>query len=228
MLGHALRASRVALQNKQIVQTGSNIAASQGFFWINPSTAQVGDLVLAFFNAPQTFSATLPTVTTPSGWTRILTLNMYNTSAADSASAVVFAKILTSSGEIGATVNVTVSGAESRYTTGDTISFRLTTGSVSAFTAAGVTTNGNTGTLSTPSPQTITSSGGTAPLLSCGYVQQTGGGSYSVALSPVGGISLGTPVSILVQQSSPVNVTSTMTRSSGTSAGMASFYVNVS
>jgi hypothetical protein len=65
------------------------------------------------------------------------------------------------------------------------------------------------------------------PLLSCGYVGQTGGGTYSVALSPVGGISLGT-ASILIQQSSPVNVTSTMTRSGGTSAGMASFYVNVS
>jgi len=227
MLGHALRASRVALQNTQIVQTGSNIAASQGFFWTNPSTAQVGDLVLAFFGSATITTATPPTLTTPSGWTRILTLNLYSTGAADAEGSAVFAKILTSSGEIGATVNITVSGGTSAYSGGDTASFRLTSGSVSAFTSAGITINGNTGTLSTPSPQTITSSGGTTPLLSCGYVRQTGGGSYSVALSPAGGISLST-ASILIQQSSPVNVTSTMTRSSGTSAGMASFYVNVS
>ena len=227
MLGHALRASRVALQNSQIVQTGSNIAASQGFFWTNPTTAQVGDLVLAFFGSATSTSATPPTLTTPSGWTRILTLNLFATVAADAEGSAVFAKILTSSGEIGATVVVTVSGGTSGFSGGDTASFRLASGSVTSFTAAGVTTNGNTGTLSTPSPQTITSGSGMPPLLSCGYVRQTGGGTYSVALSPAGGIAL-TSASILIQQSSPVNVTSTMTRSGGTSAGMASFYVNVS
>jgi hypothetical protein len=227
MLGHALRAARVALQNPQIVQTGSRTAVSAGYFWTNPSAAQVGDLVLAFFGSANINTATPPTLTTPSGWTRILTLNLYNTSSADAEGSAVFAKILTSVGEIGATVNVTVSGGDTAYSGGDTVSFRLTSGSVSAFTSAGVTTNGNTGTLSTPSPQTITSSAGLTPLLSCGYVRQTGGGTYSVALSPAGGISVG-KASILIQQSSPVNVTSTMTRSGGTSAGMASFYVNVS
>jgi hypothetical protein len=131
----------------------------------------------------------------------------------------------------------TISGTTPSYTADN--SATATSNMILVFrpntTSSNITVNSlnnyaDTGTLTTPASQTITSGSGTSPLVALALYEQCGGGSITTrSFSPAEDdeVTSGTSrfIKYKIYNSAPSNITVGMTSSSGTARGLASFYL---
>jgi len=234
MLSRALRSAVMSRQADNvssisfIASTGVNVKTIT--YPSAASGAQAGDLLIVYYNSATDAVATPPSLSfAGSGLTQLASYNEYATAAADAGNIYIGYKILTSA-DLGSTFTPTTAGP---YYVWSCSVFRLNNKSLTSVTSGSVTTNGNAGTIATPSAQTITSSSGTAPLIALGFYSIEGGGNASAStMSPTqtGSVIQFTShvLRYKIYNSSPQNVTCTYSSTGGTARGMASMYLSLS